>query len=103
MKIIISNASDITFESKIDLHRLIPDGIDGTALQHDQGEGKVLISDSVWGIYCVNEEQFRLQYETGRSDFLTLLALSTRIVAKLKQEFNQDLVFEIQGLLDDQQ
>ena len=42
MKIVISNASDINFESKVDLNRIIPEGIDGHALNFGQGEGQVL-------------------------------------------------------------
>ena len=102
MKIIISNAINIGFESKIDLNRLIPDGVDGNPLNYEQGEGQVLIDRSVWGIYCSNEDTYILQYEEGLIDFLTLLALTTRIIEKLKLEFSPNLVFKIEGLLEHQ-
>lgn len=100
MKIIISNASEINFESKIDLIRLIPEGADGYPLNYGQGEGQVLIETSVWGIYSSADDQWALQYEEGLIDFMSLLALSSRIVDKLKREFNSDLVFKIQGMLE---
>lgn len=103
MKIIISNAADIDFESKVDLNRLIPEGIDGNVLNYGQGEGQVLIDSLVWGIYCSNEDTYILQYEEGLIDFLTLLALTTRIIDKLKREFNQNLIFKIEGLLEHQE
>lgn len=102
MKIIISNASSIGFESKIDLNRVIPDGVDGNVLNYAQGEGKVLIADSVWGIYFSKEDHCVLQYEQGLVEFLPLLALTTRIMEKLKREFSPDLLFTIEGLMGHQ-
>lgn len=102
MKIVISNASDINFESKVDLNRIIPEGIDGHALNFGQGEGQVLIDNSVWGIYYADNDNCILQYEEGLIEFLPLLALTTRIIDKLKREFNQNLVFQIQGALEGQ-
>lgn len=98
MKIIISNASSIGFESKIDLYRVIPEGVDGNVLNYAQCGGKVLIGDSVWGIYSSNDDHCVLQYEEGLVEFLPLLALTTRIMEKLKREFSPDLVFKIEGL-----
>ena len=98
MKIIISNAESIEFKSKIDLLQLIPDSIDGKILNYAQGEGQVLIGESVWGIYNSKEDECILQYEEGLIDFLTLLALTSRIIEKLKIEFDQNLVFKVQGL-----
>jgi len=102
VKIIISNASSIGFESKIDLNRIIPEGIDGSGLNYAGGEGQVLISDSVWGIYCSKEDHCVLQFEQGLVEFLPLLALTTRIMEKLKREFSPDLVFKIEGLKEHQ-
>jgi len=98
MKIIISNAESIEFKSKIDLLQLIPDSIDGKILNYEQGEGQVLIGESVWGIYSSKKDECILQYEEGLIDFLTLLALTSRIIEKLKMEFDQNLVFKVQGL-----
>jgi len=98
MKIIISNAASIKFASKIDLLHLIPDGVDGKILNYEHGEGQVLIGESTWGMYRVNSDEFTLQYEEGLIDFLTLLALTSRIIEKLRREFDQSLVFKIQGL-----
>ncbi len=100
MKIIISNATDINFETKIDLNRLIPEGLDGYALNYGKGEGQVLIDRSVWGIYCSNNDEYVLQYEEGLIEFFTLLALTSKIIDKLKREFSQNLVFKIEGVLD---
>ena len=101
MKIIISNAVKVEFKTKIDLLQLIPDGIDGKVLNYGQGEGQVLIGESVWGIYYSSNTECVLQYEEGIIDFLTVLALATRIIEKLKREFGQDLIFRIKGLLED--
>lgn len=98
MKIIISNASSINFASKVDLNNLIPEGVDGNALSYDQDGGQVLIGESLWGIYRSSENSYVLQYEEGLMDFLSLLALTSRVIDKLKREFSQDLVFKIQGL-----
>jgi len=99
MKIIISNAASVNFESKIDLLQLIPDGVDGTALTFESGEGRVLIGESTWGIYCSTEDEYLLHFEEGLIEFLPLLALTSRIIEKLKREFSQDLIFKTQGLL----
>jgi len=102
MKIIISNAATIAFESKIDLNRVIPERVDGHALSFKQAEGRVLIDSSVWGIYCKDENTCVLQFEEGVVEFLPLLALTTRIIDKLKREFSHDLAFQVEGLLGHQ-
>ena len=99
MKIIISNAASIGFKSKIDLLQLIPDGVDGEILSYDEDEGRVLIGESIWGIYSSTDDEYLLQYEEGLVDFLPLLALTSRIIEKLKREFDQNLIFKTQGLL----
>jgi len=100
MKIIISNANDVEFETLVDLNRLIPEGIDGKILNYGQGEGQVLIGESVWGIYAKSENESVLQYENGLIDFFTLLALTSKIMDKLRREFSSDLEFKIEGMLE---
>ena len=102
MKIIVSNAIEIEFRTKVDLLRLIPEGVDGNVLNYSEGEGQVLIGDSVWGIYSADKEIVVLKYEQGLIEFLTLLALTSRIIDKLKREFSQDLVFKVEGMLERQ-
>ena len=102
MKIIISNANDVKFETLVDLNRLIPEGIDGKILSFADGEGRVVIGESTWGIYLHNDHESILQYEKGLIDVFTLLALTSKIMDKLRREFNSSLEFKIEGMLESQ-
>lgn len=92
MKLIFSNSNNINFSCKDDLLRVIPENIEGTVLSYGQGEGQVRISNTVWGLYVNDENNYYMVYEEGSENWEQLRNLVDDITNKLKKEFELNII-----------
>ena len=87
MKLILKNSSNIEFQNKEDLNKVIPDKLNGKALNYGQGEGQVEIENTVWGFYVNEDDDYYMAYEEGVVSFKELINIIDAIVIKINKEF----------------
>ena len=100
MNINIEGSQGINISSLEDLAKIIPNNLNGKALNYGQGEGQVEIDGSIWGMYCGGKEHYFLQYEEGLKDWNTFKDLLNAIIKQIQSEFGPNLKFTIEGKLE---
>lgn len=83
MRITLKNSQRLSINSKSDLNLLIPDGVNGAAINYGQGEGQFEINGSVWGIYADRDGLYNLVFEEGELDFNEFISTAQSVIDKV--------------------
>jgi hypothetical protein len=97
MKLILKGES-INVLSESDLAGFLPPGHSGKALNYGQGEGQFVVSDTIWGFYCVPEQTLVL--EEGCGDFEQVVDLARALLKQARAVWGAGLRAELLGSLD---
>jgi len=80
-----------------DLRGLIPEGMDGEALNYGQGEGQWRIGSTVWGIY-IGRDGYYVQLEEGTVAVRAAARLVNGILKRVRSIWGERIQGEIEGL-----
>jgi len=98
MKLILKKSSNIEFQNKEDLNKVIPEKLNGKVLNYGQGEGQVEIENTVWGFYVNKDGDYYMAYEEGVVGLKELTNIIGAIVNKINEEFKTKTNIMAEGL-----
>ena len=97
LQITLRNADQVAITDLSVLQSLVPDQMDGEALNWGQGEGQLRVEDTVWGFYINDAKDYSYTLEEGVVSLEQASAIAIGILERIRIRWGQEIESELRG------